>query len=116
MKATLAYLSGNYKEIMGNRSLLTGQEKCITMEMKFNQPFYAVSFVWNILRRVLPQAVHEQIRGMRAFKDMDGVVFDIPDTEIDRFEDIFNHIKGEKRCDYEVERAKALPELKEDDS
>jgi hypothetical protein len=32
--ATLAYLSGHYKGILENRSLLTGQEKCITMEIK----------------------------------------------------------------------------------
>ena len=47
---------------------------------------------------------------------MNGVVFDIPDDMVDRFEDIFGHMKNERRIDYEVERAKALPELKEDDS
>lgn len=53
---------------------------------------------------------------MRAFKDMDGVVFDVPDEIIDRFEDIFNHMKSEKRIDYEIDRAKSLPILREDDS
>ena len=83
--------------------------------MQFKQPFYAVSFVWNILRRVLPQSISENIRGMRAYKDMTGVVYDVPEDAIERFEDIFSHMKDEKRIDYEVERAKTLPELKEDD-
>lgn len=52
---------------------------------------------------------------MRAFKDMNGVVFDVPEDNIERFEDIFNHMKSERRIDYEIDRAKALPELKEDD-
>ena len=52
---------------------------------------------------------------MRAYKDMTGVVYDVPEDAIERFEDIFSHMKDEKRIDYEVERAKTLPELKEDD-
>jgi hypothetical protein len=33
--SALAYLSGHYKQVLGARSLLTGQEQCITMEMNF---------------------------------------------------------------------------------
>ena len=29
---------------------------------------------------------------MRSFKDNNGVVFDVPDEIVDRFEDIFNHL------------------------
>lgn len=58
----------------------------------------------------------EMIRGMRAFKDNDGAVFDVPEDCIDRFEDIFNHLKDEKRIDFEIGRAKSLPELKEDEA
>lgn len=47
---------------------------------------------------------------------MDGVVFDVPEDILDRFEDIFTHLKEEKRIDFEIGRAKALPELKEDES
>jgi hypothetical protein len=53
---------------------------------------------------------------MRAFKDMTGVVFDVPDVHIGRFEDIFTHLKDENRIDFTVEKAKALPELREDDN
>ena len=116
LQATLAYMSGHYKQILTNRSLLTGQEKYITMDMKFRQPFYAMSFVWNILRRAAPQAITENIRGMRTYKGMDGVVFDVPEDQIERFEDIFSHMMSERRVDFDIERAKVLPELKEDDS
>ena len=109
-------MSGHYKQILTNRSLLTGQEKYITMDMKFRQPFYAMSFVWNILRRAAPQAITENIRGMRTYKGMDGVVFDVPEDQIERFEDIFSHMMSERRVDFDIERAKVLPELKEDDS
>lgn len=61
--------------------------------MKVNQKFYGISFIWNILRKHAPEQMTEQIRGMRSFKDMDGVVFDVPEEIVDRFEDIFNHLK-----------------------
>ena len=67
--AALAYLSGHYQNVLESRSLLTGQEKCITFEMKFEQPFNAVSFVWSILRRALPENMVTSIKGMRMFKD-----------------------------------------------
>lgn len=66
---TLAYLSGHYKQILSSRSLLTGQEKYITIEMKFENSFYSVSFVWNILKKFLPESIVNGIRGMRMFKD-----------------------------------------------
>lgn len=54
---TLALLSGHHKEEMQARSLLNGQEDCVTFEMTMEKPFYAVSLVWNILKRFLPEAV-----------------------------------------------------------
>jgi hypothetical protein len=48
----------------------------------------------------------DNIRGMRAFKDMTGAVFDINEEDIDRFEDIFTHLRNEKRIDFEIGRAK----------
>lgn len=48
---TLALLSGHHKEEMSQRSLLNGQEDCVTFQVTMEKPFYAVSLVWNILRR-----------------------------------------------------------------
>ena len=53
----LAYLSGHYKDAMSNRSLLTGQENCITMEIKLKHTFNGISFIWGILRKYLPQNI-----------------------------------------------------------
>ncbi len=53
---------------------------------------------------------------MRCFKDMSGAVFDVADADIERFEDIFNHLKEQNRMDFEIGRAKTLPELKEDEN
>ncbi len=60
--------------------------------MKFETSFNAVSFVWSILRRTLPENMVTSIKGMRMFKDQTGVVFDVPDDHITRFEDIFAHL------------------------
>lgn len=43
---------------------------------------------------------------MRALKENDGAVFDVPEDCIERFEDIFSHLKSENRIDYEIERCK----------
>lgn len=82
--------------------------------MTLDNSFSAVSFVWNILKKFLPELMVNSIRGMRMFKDQKGVVFDVPDEHIEKFEDVFSHLKTEKRIDFLVSRAKELPELKED--
>jgi hypothetical protein len=45
--------------------------------MTMDKPFYAVSLVWNVLRRFLPESVTQNIKGMRCFKDNTGAVFDV---------------------------------------
>jgi ATP-dependent RNA helicase DDX21 len=90
---TLAYLSGHYKQALHSRSLLTGQEHCITIEIKLEQRFQAISFIWGILRKFLTQDIVDAIRGMRMFKDQTGAVFDVQEDHIQRFEDVFNHLK-----------------------
>lgn len=50
------------------------------------------------------------------FKDQQGAVFDVPEDCIQRFEDVFNHLKDQRRINFEIGRAKSLPELREDDS
>lgn len=112
--ATLAYMSGHYKQVLTSRSLLTGQENFITIEMTFDYPFNSVSFVWSILKKVVPDSIVNGIRGMRMYKDQKGVVFDVPEEHIQRFEDIFSHLTSERKVDYKLQRAKELPELKED--
>lgn len=74
---TLALLSGHHKEEMSARSLLNGQEDCITFQMTMEKPFYAISQIWSILRRFLPETITQNIKGMRCFKDNTGAVFDV---------------------------------------
>lgn len=72
--------------------------------------------VWNVIRRYCTQDISENVRAMRAFKDMSGACFDIPVDLAGRFEDIFEYEEREnRRCDFRVTKAKELPELKEDD-
>lgn len=111
---TLALLSGHHKEEMKTRSLLNGQEDCVTFQLTMEKPFYAVSLVWNILRRFQPESVTQNIKGMRCFKDNTGAVFDVQTHDAERFEEIFDHEAQGKVVDFKVSRASELPELKED--
>lgn len=86
----------------------------MTFKIDLNKPFYAVSLVWNILRKFLPEQVTGQVKGMRAYKDMTGACFDVPEDYAQRIEDIFVHAQQEERVDFKVSKAKDLPELKED--
>jgi hypothetical protein len=88
---TLALLSGHHKEEMMNRSMLNGQEECVTFQITMEKPFYSVSLIWNIIRRYLPEKISGNIRGMRVFVDNTGACFDVSSGDIERFEDIFNH-------------------------
>lgn len=111
---TLALLSGHHKEEMAQRSILSGQEDCVTFQLTMEKPFYAISLVWNILRRFLPENVTQNIKGMRCFKDNQGAVFDVQASDAQRIEDIFDHETSGKVTDFKCTRATALPELKED--
>jgi len=64
----------------------------------------------------VPESISAQVKGMRAFKDMTGACFDIPDSFAGRVEDIFNHEAEERGLDFKIERTKELPELREDDT
>jgi hypothetical protein len=78
------------------------------------KPFYAVSLVWNVLRRYLPELITQNIKGMRCFKDSTGAVFDVQAVDAQKFEDIFENETSKARVDFKVRRATELPELKED--
>ena len=113
---TLALLSGHHKSVLEARSMLNGQEGMVTFQMVFEKPFYSVSMVWNVIRRYCPEDIVQNVKVMRAFKDMSGACFDVPDTLAQRFTDIFEYEEKERRTDFRVSKAKELPELKEDDN
>jgi len=98
------------------RSLLNGQEDFCTFQIVLPKPFYAISLVWNIIRKYVPESISTQVKGMRAFQNMTGCCFDVPDNMAARFEDIFTHEAEERGIDFTINRAKELPELKEDDT
>lgn len=87
----------------------------VTFQMILDKPFYSVSMVWNVIRRYAPDQISQNVRIMRAFKDMTGACFDVPSDIAQRFEDIFKYEESERRVDFKLTRAKELPELKEDD-
>lgn len=112
---TLALLSGHHKEEMQHRSLLNGQEDCVTFQITMAKSFYSISLIWNILRRYLPEKISGNIRGMRVFVDNTGACFDVNAVDMERFEDIFAHEAESKQTDFKVSRCLELPELKEDE-
>ena len=112
---TLALLSGHHKEEMQARSLLNGQEDCVTFQLTMDKPFYALSLVWNVLRRYLPENITSNIKGMKCFKDNTGAVFDVQAVDVERLADIFEHETSKRQVDFQVTRCTCLPELKEDD-
>ena len=115
LQKTLALLSGHHKSVMSARSLLNGQEGQTTFKIETEKPFYSVSLVWNIVRRYCPEDISREVKGMRAFKDMSGACFDVPDSLAQRVDDIFTYEQEERRVDFKVSRATSLPELKEDE-
>lgn len=87
----------------------------VTFQMCFEKPFYSVSMVWNVIRRTCPEEMVTNVKVMRAFKDMSGACFDLPEALAERFEDIFEYEERERRTPFRVSRARELPELREDD-
>jgi hypothetical protein len=117
LATALAYISGHYSEALSQRSLLTGQERCITLEMKAASGKWpsASSTANMILRKYWPNQMVEQIRNMRTLKDGTGVVFDVYEDKCERFMDVFLHLKdSDSRVDFIVQKCSSLPDLFEE--
>lgn len=74
----LAYISGHYKAALTARSLITGQDRMITVKLESSQGGrLSVSNVFSILRRYWPPAIADQVRQMRGMRNAAGAVFDL---------------------------------------
>lgn len=80
---TLAYISGHYKTALAARSLITGQERQLTMKMALAYPdtYRGRNLDSYLCREHLerwwPPRFVDSIRVMRTIKGKNGVVFDI---------------------------------------
>ena len=74
----LAYISGHYKATLNARSLITGQDRMLTVKLESNQGGrLSVSNVYSILRRFWPPALIDSVRTMRGMRSQAGAVFDL---------------------------------------
>ena len=104
-----AHVSGLTEKIK-SRSLLVGSEGFITYQIKFNATFNHTGYVWSMLKRAMPEDVKGKIRGLKAFKSMDGCVFDFPEDTHKMFEEILmaDKLHG---TNFTLTKAEELPEL-----
>lgn len=110
---TLAYISGNLTKIK-KRSLLSGTEEYVTYQLETEVEFRTVSYVWGILRRLLPNDEAEQIRQMRCYKNFKGAAFDLPENMVAKFDEAYKlEIARHRYMTYNVKKATVLPDLKE---
>ena len=74
----LAYISGHYKQALNARSLITGQDRMITVKLESTiNGRLSVSNVYSILRRYWPPAIADTVRTMRGMRSQAGAVFDL---------------------------------------
>ena len=102
---------------MQARSLITGQDRMITVKLVSTQSGrLSVTNIYSILRRFWPANLIESVRSMRAMKSGDGACFDIYEDQIARFMDNWTHLQTAEagRLDFDVSRCTELPELDED--
>ena len=110
---TLAYISGNLNKIK-KRSMLSGTEDYVTYQLETEKDFRTVSYIWGILRRLLPGDDAEQIRQMRCYRNYKGAAFDVPEKLQVQFEAAYEHEKTRlKFMTYVVKKSTELPDLKE---
>ena len=76
---TLAYISGFYKTAFASKSLITGQEKMITLIMRPSNPEFKLSM--NVCRENLDRwfggRLADNVRIMKGIKNNGGMIFDI---------------------------------------
>ena len=103
---------------MVGRSLLSGQEKITTIEVTL-EPLKrrsAIEDTWTFLRDIWPPKLTEILRGMRARKDQQGVVFDIWEDRAEHFLSFYDDFIGKNpESAIKVAKSQALPDLEEDE-
>jgi ATP-dependent RNA helicase DDX21 len=75
----LACMSGYYKTALQSRSLITGQERQITLEMRSLNGKWpnAVRYALDLLQQHFPKSLADNVRGLKVRQDQTGVVFDV---------------------------------------
>jgi hypothetical protein len=117
---TLAYISGYYKTAFTAKSLLTGQEKMLTMIMAPVSPDIKLNM--NACRDHLDHwfsgRLADNIKITKAIKNNGGIIFDIYEDQKSRYLDNYEHIKEreEGRIEFVIEQCLELPELLEDEA
>lgn len=89
LSKTLAFISGNYKSAIGARSLLSGQERQVTVMMTSQGGRLNKDGCKNILDRGWSGRMAESVRTIRGVRGGQAVVFDIQESDIDRFMEIY---------------------------
>ncbi|CAG8670562.1 2780_t:CDS:2, partial [Ambispora leptoticha] len=82
LSAALAYMTG-YSNGIKTRSLLSGNEGCITLLFRFSYPVRHVSYARNILERSFPNLKSDQVKLMRLTKDGLGIAMDILSEKVE---------------------------------
>ena len=105
LSRALAYISG-HTEKLKQRSLLCAFEGWVTFVVKSQMEFRNVGFVWTFIRNNMEMEIVNKIKGMRAFKDLKGAAFDVPEE----CQSYFENFKS-KNINFTIEKALTLPDL-----
>lgn len=114
LKIVLAYCSGNYKQNLPSKSLLTGRDGFCTIKMSVEAGNELdESLATEIIQRYWSPRIASQIRSMRGISDGTGVCFDLRGDQADSFFDNYEHLKATqgRKVDFECIRCKQLPSL-----
>ncbi|XP_010458375.1 PREDICTED: DEAD-box ATP-dependent RNA helicase 7-like isoform X2 [Camelina sativa] len=91
------------------RSLLTSMENHVTLHLEAGREIYSPSYVYGMLRRVLPEDKVERIEGLSLTADKSGAVFDVVQSDLDLF-----LAAGQKNAgSMSLEVVKEMPKLQE---
>ena len=105
LSAALFVASGMKPGTKLHRSMLTGEENQVTIDVMLDRPVRSLTYIWNVLRGVFDPSVCDQVRSMRLRADSMGAVCDIPASALEMIEGL-----PEDSC---VSLAKELPEILE---
>ncbi|CAH8387740.1 unnamed protein product [Eruca vesicaria subsp. sativa] len=90
------------------RSLLTSMENHVTLLLEAGKPIYTPSFVFGVLKRILPEDKANSIEGLTLTADGQGAVFDVAQSDVDQFISA-----GQRNGSVSMEVVKELPKLQE---
>ncbi len=112
LSMALAHISGQTKKVKA-RSLISGEEGLVTLELKTDTEVRNPSFVTILLGKIVSPRITDNLKNIKILKELNGVVFDINERDAKTISEAYKAARIKTSITFSIDEISELPPLKE---